>query len=112
MSNKWWPEARSGSNAHIGDKAAGALGGEHPKRRQSVEPWHALMLDRMLRIETKIDETLEHQRNGDLRLGTSQRRPEAIMRPAAKGEMARVRPLHIEAVRVGVPRRVMAGRDE
>jgi hypothetical protein len=32
------------------------------------------------------------------------------MRTAAKGQMARVRPLDIEAVRGGMPRWVMAGR--
>jgi hypothetical protein len=70
------------------------------------------MLDRMLRMETQAEETLEQQGNGDLRFGASQRRPEAVMRTAAKGEMARNRPLDIEAVRTGMPRRVIAGREE
>jgi hypothetical protein len=34
------------------------------------------------------------------------------MRTTAKGEMAGVGPLDIEAVRLGVPQRVMAGREE
>jgi hypothetical protein len=71
-----------------------------------------LMLDRMLQIETQAGKSLEQQGNGDLRLGASERRPEAVMRTAAKGEMARIRPLDIEAVRAGVPRRVMAGREQ
>jgi len=67
---------------------------------------------RMLRIETKAGEPLEQHGNGDLRLGAGKRRSQAAMRTAAKGEMARVRPLDIEAVRVGVPRWVMAGREK
>jgi len=70
------------------------------------------MLDRVLRIQTQAGETLEQQGNSDLRFGAGERRPKAVMCTAAKGEMARVRPLDIEAVRAGVPRRVMAGREQ
>ena len=68
------------------------------------------MLDRMLRIETKAGEPLEQHGNGDLRLSAGKRRSQAEMPTAAKGEMARVRPLDIEAVRVGVPHWVQAVR--
>ena len=70
------------------------------------------MLDRMLRIETKAGEPLEQHGNGDLRLSAGKRRSQAEMPTAAKGEMARVRPLDIEAVRVGVPHWVMTGREK
>jgi len=67
------------------------------------------MLDGMPRIETQAGETLEQRADRDLRLDAGKRHPQAEMRTATKGEMARARPLHIEAVRIGVPRRVAAG---
>ncbi len=70
------------------------------------------MLDRMLRIETEVEEALEQQGNGDLRIGAGDRRPQAEMRTAAKGKMAGVGALDIETVRLGVPRWVMAGREK
>ena len=42
----------------------------------------------------------------------AKRSPQTEMRAAAKGEMACIRPLDIEAVRVGMPRRVVARRDQ
>ena len=89
-----------------------ASGGLYPKRCQPIEDRRAFMLDRMLRIETEVEEALEQQGNGDLRLGAGERRPQAEMRTAAKGKMAGVGALDIEAVRLGVPRRVMAGREK
>src|SRR5262245_12402853 len=86
--------------------------GMYPKRRQSVEDRRIFMLDRMLLVEAKTGEPLEQQGNGDLRLGAGERRPQAEMRTAAKGKMAGVGPLDIEAVRLRVPRRVMAGREK
>src|SRR4029077_19118507 len=80
--------------------------------RQSVEDRRAFMLDRMLRIETEVEEALEQQGNGDLRLGAGERCPQAEMRTAAKGEMAGVGALDIEAVRLGVTRWVIAGREK
>ena len=70
------------------------------------------MFDPMLWIETEAGEALEQQGNRNLRLGAGERRPQAEMRTAAEGKMAGVGPLDIEAVRLGVPRRVMAGREK
>jgi hypothetical protein len=89
-----------------------ASGGLYPKRCQSIEYRRAFMLDRMLLIETEAGEALEQQGNGDLRLGAGERRSQAEMCTAAEGKMAGVGPLDIEAVRLGVPRRVMAGPRE
>src|ERR1700719_4185817 len=89
-----------------------ASGSSHPKRGQPVEHRRAFVLDGTLRIEMKAGEPFEQQGNGDLRLSAGKRRSKAEMRSAAKGEMARVRPFDIEAVRIGVPRWVMAGREK
>ena len=89
-----------------------SLGRANPKRCQSVEDRRAFMLDRMLRIETEAGEALEQQGNGDLCLGTGERRPQAEMRTTAKGEMACVGPLDIETVRLGVPRWVVPSREK
>src|SRR5262249_10311602 len=69
-------------------------------------------LDGMSRIETQVGETLEQQADGDLRRRAGKRRPQAKMRTAAKGEVARVLRLDIEAVRIGGPRRVVAGYEK
>ena len=89
-----------------------ASGGLYPERCQPIEDRRAFMLDRMLRIETEAEEALEQQGDGDLRLGAGERRPQAEMRTAAKGKMAGVGALDIEAVRLGVTRWVMAGREK
>ena len=82
-------------------------GGAHPKRFQPIEDRRALVNDGVLRVEPERGETLEQRRDGDLRLGAGEWRSQAIMRATAKGEMRGVRTLDIEAMRVGVQRRVM-----
>jgi hypothetical protein len=46
----------------------------------------------MLPVQTQARETLQQQGNGDLHLGASERRSEAIMCTAAEGEVCCVRP--------------------
>src|SRR5262249_14628924 len=84
----------------------------HPKCHHPVEHRRAFMLDGMLWIEMKAGEPFEQQGDGDLRLGAGKRRPQAEMRTAAKGEVARVGALDIETVRLGVPRWVIASREQ
>ena len=83
------------------------LGGTHPKRFQSVEDRCALVLDGMLRVELERGETLEQRRDSDLCLGAGERRSQAKMRATTKGEMRGVRTFDVEAMRIGMPRRVM-----
>ena len=64
-----------------------ASSGVHPKRFQSIEGRRALVLDGMLRVKPQPGKTLEQRSNGDLCLGPGERRAEAVMRPAVKGEM-------------------------
>src|SRR3954464_3033383 len=70
------------------------------------------MLDPKLWIEKKKRKTLEQQGNGDLRFGAGKRRPQTEMRTTAKGEMAGVGPLDIEAVRLRAAPRVLPGLEE
>src|SRR5712691_686067 len=82
-------------------------GGAHPKRFQSIEDRCTFVLDGVLWVEPKRGETLEQRRNGDLSLRSGERSAQAVMVSTAEGEMGGIRPLNVEAVRVGVPRRVM-----
>ena len=67
----------------------------------------ALVLDGMLRVEVERGETLEQRCDSDLCLAAGERRSQAKMRPTTKGEMRGVRTLDIEAMRIGMQRRVM-----
>ena len=69
------------------------------------------MLDNMLRVELERGETLEQRRDGDLCLGAGERRSQAKMRATTKGEMRGVRTFDVEAMRIGMPRRVMPGSE-
>ena len=91
----------------VAENAMRLSGGAHPKRFQSVEDRCALVLDGMLRVEPERGETLEQRRDSDLPLGAGERRSQAKMRATTKGEMRGVRTLDVEAMRIGMQRRVM-----
>src|SRR5215472_17588692 len=88
------------------------LSGAHPKRFQSVEDRCALVLDGLLRVELERGETLEQRRDSDLCLGAGERRSQAKMRATTKGEMRGVRTLDVEAMRIGMQRRVIPSSEQ